>query len=130
LRFVRRGNQGFLEVPDSRTGRYTQGDPIGLDGGWNRFGYVDGNPLGAIGPEGLRAAQSGMRPWENTPVGGGTGAVVPGGGGAAGGRGGGSAGGSGRVTVPPIIPPNDKADPPDRPWRQRDTWHVYVICPR
>nr|WP_225585324.1 RHS repeat-associated core domain-containing protein [Acidovorax sp. ACV01] len=27
------------------TGRYTQGDPIGLDGGWNRFGYVDADPL-------------------------------------------------------------------------------------
>jgi RHS repeat-associated protein len=25
---------------DSRTGRYTQWDPIGLNGGWNRFGYA------------------------------------------------------------------------------------------
>jgi RHS repeat-associated protein len=38
---------------DSRTGRYTQGDPIGLDGGWSRYGYVDANPLIAIDPQGL-----------------------------------------------------------------------------
>ena len=30
---------------DSKVGRYTQADPIGMDGGWNRFGYVGGNPL-------------------------------------------------------------------------------------
>ena len=38
---------------DPRVGRYTSSDPIGLEGGWNRFGYVDANPLGFVDPEGL-----------------------------------------------------------------------------
>ena len=26
---------------------YTEADPLGLEAGWNRFAYVDGDPLGA-----------------------------------------------------------------------------------
>jgi RHS repeat-associated protein len=48
----------FNRFYDPRVGRYTQADPIGLEGGWNRFGYVGGNPLGYADPEGLRV----MRP--------------------------------------------------------------------
>ncbi|GKS97924.1 hypothetical protein AVKW3434_01070 [Acidovorax sp. SUPP3434] len=33
--------------------RYIQADPIGLDGGWNRFVYVDADPLSDFDPDGL-----------------------------------------------------------------------------
>jgi RHS repeat-associated protein len=36
-------------------GRYTQADPIGLDGGWNGFAYAENDPLSNIDPDGLSA---------------------------------------------------------------------------
>jgi RHS repeat-associated protein len=55
----------YFRSYDARTGRYSQPDPIGLDGGWNRLGYVDGDPLGDSDALGLAGDE---RPFRRIPI--------------------------------------------------------------
>lgn len=48
-------NQNWNREYNPRWGRYSQGDPIGLEGGINPFLYGDENPLSYIDPDGLDA---------------------------------------------------------------------------
>ncbi len=54
----------YFRSYSAERGRYTQADPIGLEGGFNRFGYVGGNALGSVDPFGLMTLES----WWNASV--------------------------------------------------------------
>jgi RHS repeat-associated protein len=47
------------DAMDPAVGRYRQPDPVGISGGVNRFGFVEGNPLSLIDPEGQMGQGSG-----------------------------------------------------------------------
>jgi RHS repeat-associated protein len=49
----------YFRSYDSRTGRYSQSDPIGLQGGWNKFAYAELNPLSITDPMGLMGGGNG-----------------------------------------------------------------------
>ena len=46
--------QNWWRTYEPRMGRYVSADPIGLDGGWNRFAYVDGDGINLSDPMGLK----------------------------------------------------------------------------
>ncbi len=47
-------NYNYQRSDQFGQGRYSQSDPIGLDGGWNRFGYVGADALSFTDPLGLQ----------------------------------------------------------------------------
>ena len=49
----------YYRTYQASQGRYTQPDPIGLDGGWSRFAYVNGHPLSMTDPKGLMGGGNG-----------------------------------------------------------------------
>jgi len=51
----------YFRSYSAERGRYTQADPIGLEGGFNRFGYVESDTLSYADPEGLKSARPAAR---------------------------------------------------------------------
>ena len=51
--------QNWWRTYEPRIGRYVSADPIGLDGGWNRFAYADGDGINGFDPDGLRRTANG-----------------------------------------------------------------------
>jgi RHS repeat-associated protein len=51
-------NQNYFRSYDPKQGRYTQSDPIGLDGGWNKFAYANVAPTMFTDPTGLQVPGS------------------------------------------------------------------------
>jgi RHS repeat-associated protein len=50
----------YFRYYDASLGRYVQSDPLGIDGGTNSFGYVNGVPLSWIDPEGLQGGNDNL----------------------------------------------------------------------
>jgi Cytotoxic len=48
--------------------RYVQADPIDLEGGWNRYNYVDSNPLNFFDEDGLAKKDPNPKPEPISPI--------------------------------------------------------------